>query len=233
MSGSDGGAASRRRRDGRHPIARLEQRVEAPQALEAARQRDVGDRQRGVGQQALGEQQPLRLRVLDRRDAELGEEDAPQMTARDADARGEMLRCPPSSQRAVLDQVDRACASRAPASTLALPGRELGTAAQARPIAVDLGRRRAGKEAAVLALRRAHRAHRAAVDARRAKRRRKSVRRSAGRAWRARGNSCRDRVHGADYAPHPDRGLAVFGHRQLAAIVATDVGRAQAARPDS
>jgi hypothetical protein len=55
----------------RQPVARAKQRVEAPQAPEAARERNVEQRQRRVGQQPLGEQQPLRLRVFDRRYAEL------------------------------------------------------------------------------------------------------------------------------------------------------------------
>ena len=77
----------------RHPVARPKQRVEATHARESARQRDVGDGQRRVGQQPLRKQQPMRLRVFDRRDAVLRLENAAQMPARDADARAQGARC--------------------------------------------------------------------------------------------------------------------------------------------
>jgi len=64
----------------RHPILCAKRGVEAAQALEAARVRDTSDRQRGVGEQPFCEQQPVRLRECDRRDAELALHCAPQVS---------------------------------------------------------------------------------------------------------------------------------------------------------
>ena len=115
----------------RHPVAGPEQRVEAAHAREPARERDLGHRKRRVGQQALREQQPVRLRVLDRRDAVLGLEDAAQVATRHAHALREMLD-PARVEHAVLDQAHGAAArvapthrrSRAPARA---PGGTAGT----------------------------------------------------------------------------------------------------------
>ena len=76
----------------RHAVARAEEVVEAAQAREAARHRHVEHRQRGVGEQALGEQQALRLRVVDGRDAELLLEDAAQVAVGDVERGGERRR---------------------------------------------------------------------------------------------------------------------------------------------
>src|SRR5712671_46413 len=70
-------------------VAQLEERVETPHAAETARERDLGDRQRRVGEEALREQQFLRLREFHRRYAELGAESAAQVAVGDAQAPGE------------------------------------------------------------------------------------------------------------------------------------------------
>ncbi len=150
----------------RHPVARLEQRVEAAHAREPARERDLGHRQRRVGEKPLREQQPLRLRVLDRRNAELGIEDPPQMAARHADALGQMLDAA-GVEHAVLDQVDGALREPRDRVDARIAGGELGPAAQARPVAFHLGGRGAREEVTVLAARQPHRADGPAVDARR------------------------------------------------------------------
>ena len=62
-----------------------EQVVEAPHAAEPGRGRDDGHRQRGIGQQPLGHQQPVRLRELDRRHTELRAEDPAQVAFGHAD----------------------------------------------------------------------------------------------------------------------------------------------------
>ena len=71
------------------PVALGEGGVEAAQAAEAAGQRHLRHRQRGVGQQLLGQQQALRGQVVERRHAVRGLEDAPQVAVGDAQARGE------------------------------------------------------------------------------------------------------------------------------------------------
>ena len=69
------------------PVVLCERRVEAPHAGKAAGQRDFGDRQLRVGQQLFGRQQPPRLQILQRRDAELHLENAPQVAGADAHLR--------------------------------------------------------------------------------------------------------------------------------------------------
>ena len=91
---------------GRHPVARLEQRVEAPHARKTAGARDFRDGQRRIGQQPLREQQALRLRILDRRDAELRFENSPQVATRNADARCQMLDAA-CLENAIFDEIDR------------------------------------------------------------------------------------------------------------------------------
>ena len=162
----------------RHPVACLPQRVEAAHAGEAAGQRDLGDRQRRVGQQALGEQQPLRLRVFDRRHAELGVENAPQVAAGHADARRECLDAA-VVEDAVLDQVDRRLREPCRRVDAGVARRELGSAAQARPVAVDLGGRRAREKAAILAAAARAPCTPAGNRCRSTKRRRRTCRRSA------------------------------------------------------
>ncbi len=61
-------------------------RVEAPHAGEAAAEGDQRHGQVGVGQQLFGGQQAPGLQVLQRRDAEMRFEDAPQMPVADAHA---------------------------------------------------------------------------------------------------------------------------------------------------
>jgi hypothetical protein len=117
-------------------------------------------------EQPLGEQEPLRLRVFDRRDAELRVEDPPQVAARHAHARRQMLDAA-LVEHAVLDQVDGALREPRDRVDARIAGRELRPAAQARPIAFDFGSGGAREEVAILAARQAHRAHRPAIDARR------------------------------------------------------------------
>ena len=66
------------------PVALGERRVEAAQAGKAAGQRHLRHRQRGVGEQLLGQQQAPRGQVVDRRHAMRGEEDAAQVAVGDA-----------------------------------------------------------------------------------------------------------------------------------------------------
>src|SRR5439155_24249826 len=73
---------------GHEAVALLEECVETPHADETARERDLGDWQRRVGEETLREQQLLRLREFHRRNAELGAESAAQVPVGDAQARG-------------------------------------------------------------------------------------------------------------------------------------------------
>ena len=149
-------------------------------------------------------------------------EHAAQVAVGDAEARGEPS-TPPSVQHAVLDQVaPRACASRVPARRCRRDARrELGPAAQAGTEAARLGGRRAGEEAAVLAARRAHRAHRAAVDA--ASTRTPTKKRPSKRASWATGRGSRRRRRAAwrPLSPAAARPLAVFGPGSPARRAAT------------
>ena len=162
--------ALRRSRPGFDPVAAGERRVEAAQAVEAAGQRDLRDRQRRVGQQLLGQQQPPRLQVLQRRNAVLGDEDAAQVAVGDAEAPGQLGDTAVlAARRRVVDRLRRLARQRLrgvhhgpwqPRSR-----RDLGAAFQARPEGRGLGLGRRREEATVAAHRRAHAADRAAVDA--------------------------------------------------------------------
>ena len=120
---------------------------------------------------------------------------------------------PPSSSTPSSIRSTAACASRADASIAGVararaPGRQRRHGRKP----VDLGRRGAREEAAVLAARRAHGAHRPAIDAGRRARRRRSGRRSARRGSRARGSRRRSRASWRALCPRSaDAGLAVFG----------------------
>jgi hypothetical protein len=151
---------------GRHPVARLEQRVEAAHARESARARDLRHRQLRVRQQPLCQQQPLRLRVFDRRNAELAFENSPQVPARHADPFGQVLDAA-VFQHAVLDQIDRALCEARDGIHARIAGRKLRAATQAGPVAAHLCRSRAREEAAVFAARQTYGAHGTAIDPRR------------------------------------------------------------------
>ena len=144
--------------------------VEAAQAGKAAHQRDLRDRQIGVGQQLLGREQAARLQVLQGRHTELRLEDAPQVAVAHAQARRQPRhagRLGAGAFRVVqplrgLARQHRAGVLRGPDQRL---WRQFGPAAQAGPEAGGFGLRRVAEETAVLAPRRAHLADRAAVDA--------------------------------------------------------------------
>jgi hypothetical protein len=82
-----------------HPVALAEGDVEAAQAFEAAREGDVGHRERGLGEEALGEQQAVGLRELDGRDAKLAPQRPPEVPLAHAQVRGQ-VRHAPAVQRA-------------------------------------------------------------------------------------------------------------------------------------
>jgi len=144
-------------------IALLEERVEAAQAAEAAGKGHVGHRQGRIGEQPLGEQQALGLCKFHRRDAELGAEGAPQVPIGNAQSPRHGFQAA-VFQRAVFDQPRRGLSEARGRVHAGIAGRQLRPAAQAGPVPGGLGGRRARVEAAVLASRRLHRAHRAAVD---------------------------------------------------------------------
>jgi hypothetical protein len=70
----------------RHAVGIAKCGIETPQAAEARGQRDLGDRQRGFGQQLLGEQQATRTVHADRCGAEALHEQASQLPLADVDA---------------------------------------------------------------------------------------------------------------------------------------------------
>ena len=154
------------------PVVRDEGGVEAAHAGEAAGQRHLRHRQARVGEQLLGRQQPARLQVLQRRDAELRLEDAAQVAVAHAQPRGQ--RCDGAgavvaprrrARRAAGRPAAPGCARRPRSTSCSRVRRQLGPAAQAGPEARGLGLRRVAEEAAVLAPRQLHAADRPAVDA--------------------------------------------------------------------
>ena len=147
-------------------IALLEECVETPHAAEAARERNIGDRQRSVREKPLREQQPLCLCELHRRNPELGAERAAQVPVGNAQTHGKLVESL-LLERAVFHHARGSLCETRRRVDARVAGRELGSAAQARPVAVGFRGGCARKESAVLALRRPDGAHRPAIDARR------------------------------------------------------------------
>ena len=147
---------------GLQPVALAEQRIKAAHAAEPGGQRHFGDRQAGVGEQPLGQQQALGLGVGHRRDAELVTEGAPQVAVADAQLRGQGAEVV-VGEAAFVDA--RRHRPRQPAAGVdaGVAGRQLGAAAQAGAIAAGFGGGGAGEKAAIVPPRYASRAHRPAV----------------------------------------------------------------------
>ncbi|MDT4820662.1 hypothetical protein FQZ97_538080 [compost metagenome] len=164
------GAARAAQRARVEPVVLHEGRVEAPHAREAAGQRHLRHRQARVGDELLGGQQAARLQVLQRRHAELRLEDAPQVAVAHAQAGRDLRRAGAFLGPGIglVDQARRLQCQDARGIFGRPTGRarrQLGPAAQAGPKACGLGLGRVAEEAAVLAPRQLHAAHRPAVDA--------------------------------------------------------------------
>src|SRR5262245_40677502 len=134
------------------------------------------------------------------------------MSARDADARGQVLDAA-RVEHTVLDQVDGTLREARDRIDARVAGRELRTAAQAGPVALDFGGSRACEEMTMLAARHAHGANRSTIDARR----RHADEDSAVEARVVRSKRTVAGIgiesHGANYASRPGYRLAVFGRR--------------------
>ena len=103
------------------------QRVEPPDALKSARERDLNDRQLRLGEQLLGQEQALGLGQLDRRDAELLPDRAAELPrARVPDRRASCSRLPPSFKAPASIRPAAARAVRLTESTGAWPGASSG-----------------------------------------------------------------------------------------------------------
>ena len=153
-----------------HAVVRGQGGVEAAQAGKAGGQRHLRDGQARVGQQLLGGQQAARLQPGQGRHAQFRLEHAAQVPVAHAQAR----RQPRHAGRGITPGIGRIQQARGVPrqqgrGVLRRPGlrlrRQLGPAAQAGAKAGAFGLRRVGEEAAVLAPRRLHAAHGAAVDA--------------------------------------------------------------------
>ena len=203
----------------RHPVRLQEGGVETAQAAEARGQRDLGDRQRGFGQQLLGEQQPTRAVHADRRRAQAIHEQTPQLPFADAHALGQ-CRQRLFGQHALVDQLQRARHHFVAAPPCAVAGGQFRTATQAGAetrgfggggIAVigdvgRLGRRRRTDRAAIDAGA-FHRDEEQPVEARIAAQSRLFADTRVGQGGGGVGG------HGGRLAPAPRAGLAVFGHQ--------------------
>ena len=147
----------------RHAAAALERGVEATQAVVARRQRDIGHRQCGFGQQLFREQQPAGRMHRVRRRADMCEEHPLQLPCAQPDPRRQCIGAA-VLQRTVGDQGQRA-AHRVFAHLRMRFGRELGPTAQTGPVAGRSGCGGVRVEGDVFPLRRRRRAHRPAIDA--------------------------------------------------------------------
>ena len=151
----------------REIVTSPEERVEPAQAREPARQRHVDHAHPCVGEQALGEQQALRLRELDWRHPELFPERAPQMTIAHPEAGRQTLDSPALDEEPILDHARGPRRQRTHGVDAGVAGRQLRAAAQARPEALGFRQRGRREEPAAIATRHAGRTHGPAVDARR------------------------------------------------------------------
>ncbi|VTQ64985.1 Uncharacterised protein [Stenotrophomonas maltophilia] len=146
-----------------HAAALQEGGIEAAQAVVAGGQRNIGHRQRGLGQQLLGQQQAMGGVDLPRRRAQVFNEQALQLARAEADllrevGNGLLL------QEAAMDQGEGALHDL-PSQCLLCLRRQFGTTAQARAVAGGGGRSGGRVVGDVARLRWRCRAHRAAVDA--------------------------------------------------------------------
>ena len=166
---------------------------------------------RGVGEQALGQQQALRLRVLDGRDAELLLEDAAQVAVRDAERRrrGPRGSRPPagrprcSSAAALGEPPVGVDASRSPARARA---GSAGTAGSPRSSAAAA----LGKKRQLRCERRPRRAHRPAVDAGRAHAHEEAAVEAGVVGAQGAVALVGVEEHGGHYPPGPERGARRF-----------------------
>ena len=140
--------------------------VEAPDAAEARRVRHLAEGQGRLVEELLGEMEAPRVRDVDRRRAQMLEEEAPQMAGGHAGTRGQRVDAR-LVERSFADQPQRARDDRRRAEPRRRPGRGFGTAAQTGAVARRLGGSGGRKIADVIVFRRAHRAHRPAIDPRR------------------------------------------------------------------
>ena len=145
------------------PIAAHEAVVEPSQARKAGSQRHVSHRQGGVGQQSLGQQQPLGLGIVDRRDTELRIEDPPQMPVGHTELPRDLGQTT-HRECAVFNQCRRRLREPGTGIDARIARRELRPTAQAGPKARVLGCGSARIEAAIFATRRAGGADRPAID---------------------------------------------------------------------
>jgi hypothetical protein len=146
-----------------HAVALLEDGVEPAQALEPAGERHLRHRQRRVGQQALGQEQPVRLRQLDRRDAELALHRTPELALAHAQlARQEADAA--SVERSGRDAHRRRSRHTVDGIHQRPPRCQLGPAPETGPKAVVLGGRGRCEKPAAIGVRHPRRADGTAVD---------------------------------------------------------------------
>ena len=151
----------------REPVVRPKQGIEPPDAVETAREGNLDNGQARLREQLLRQQQPLRLRQLDRGNAELLLDARLSCRALNPRSPASSSRLPPSF-RAPASIRHAAASGRAPDRVhRSMPGRQLGPAAQARPKPITFGQRRVRIEAAAIAPGTARRADRPAVNPRR------------------------------------------------------------------
>ena len=142
------------------------QGVESPDALEAARERHLDDRQVRLGEELLGQQQALGLRQLDRRDAKLLPDGAAELARAQPQVSRQLLQAAPIVQGARLDSRRGRAGRSAHRVDRCKAGSQLGPASQARPESPLLRQCRVAEEPAPAAGGRPRRADRPAIDPR-------------------------------------------------------------------
>ena len=166
LATSRGRAAQLRAQRGRrHAVGLHERRVELADAGEPARERDLGDRHRGLREQSLRGLHPHAPGQCERPGAKLGHQQAAQVPLGDREPVCQPVH-PVLVHVPVRDQADRAPGQVGPDVPLRRAGAGLRAAAAARTEPGRLGRARVRVEPHVAPGRGAGRAHRPAVDSR-------------------------------------------------------------------
>ena len=123
----------------REPVVRAKQGIEPPDALETAGEGDLDDGQVRLGEQLLGQQQPLRLGQLDRGDAELLLDGAPELPGAQTEVAGQFVQASAVIQGTRLDPARSGLGCSPDRVDRSMARRQLGPAAQAGPEPVSFG----------------------------------------------------------------------------------------------
>jgi len=150
---------------GRNAVPSAERIIEPPHARETAREGNLGDGERRLGEQLLGQQQATRERQLHGRHAELALHHASNLPRAPPEALRDRLESPARVEHPFVDAMRHQTRDAVCVVHGGVPRCKLGPAPKARAEVRLLRGFRAVEEAAVRRFGRARRTHRATIDA--------------------------------------------------------------------